>query len=203
MLVEPIITKKDTNFFAAWERLFITLRFLATGKSQQFVSLAYHLGKSTLSRVIRKNCDVIFEGLVEKYLRSPSATEEWGKTALDFQETWNLTHLVDAIDGKLLRIQCPKQSETLFHNYKKFFRLFLFWAICDAHFSSVYLILVSMVAITMLDYYLTSVLIKDRGGGNKCSSTEVPARLFVQSLALLSCGGWSIFSQNLAYSALH
>ena len=45
--------------------------------------------------------------------------------------TWNLLHVVGAIGGKHIIIQCPKQSETLFHNYKKLFS-FVLIAICDA-----------------------------------------------------------------------
>ena len=55
-LVENSITKEDTNFrkaISAGERLAVTLRFLASGESQQSLSFAYLIGKSTLSRIIR------------------------------------------------------------------------------------------------------------------------------------------------------
>ena len=95
----------------------MTLRFLTSGESQQSLSFAYLIGKLTLSRVIRETCDAIFEALADEYLRPPSSTEEWKNIARDFQETWNLPHVVGAIDDKHIRIQCSKQSGTLFHNY--------------------------------------------------------------------------------------
>ena len=53
--------------------------------------------------------------------------------ARDFQETWNLPHVVCAIDGKHIRIHCPKQSGILFHNYKGFFS-FVLLTICVARY---------------------------------------------------------------------
>ena len=42
-------------------------------------------------------------------------------------------HVVGAIDGKHIRIQCPKKTGTLHHDYKGFFNLVLL-AICDAQY---------------------------------------------------------------------
>ena len=64
---------------------------------------------------------------------NPSSTEKWENNACDFQETWNLPHVVSAINSKHIRIQCPKQSRTFFHNYKGFFS-FVLLAICDARY---------------------------------------------------------------------
>ena len=86
-LVKNSITKEDTNFrkaISAGERLAVTLRFLA---SQQLLSFAYLIGKSTLSRIIRETYDAIFEALGGEYLHPPSSTEEWENIARYFQET--------------------------------------------------------------------------------------------------------------------
>ena len=126
-LVEKSITKEDANLrkaISAGERLTGTLRLLASGESQLSLSFRYLIGKSTLSRIIRETCDAIFEAIAGKYLHTPSLTEDWGNIALNLQETRNLPHV---------RIQCPKQSRTLFHNYERSFS-FVLLAIFDAHY---------------------------------------------------------------------
>ena len=135
-LVENRITKEDTYFrkaISAGERLAVTLRFLASGESQQSLSFAYLIGKSTLSRIIKETYGTIFEALAGEYLHPPSSRKEWENIARDSQETWNLPHVVGAIDGKHIRIACPKQSGTLFHNYKGFFS-FVLLTIRDARY---------------------------------------------------------------------
>ena len=57
-LVKPLIEKKDTNFrkaISAQERLAITLRFLATGDSQQSLSFSFRVGKATVSKISFRN----------------------------------------------------------------------------------------------------------------------------------------------------
>ena len=83
-LVDPIISKKDTNFrkaISAGERLAVTLRFLASGESQQSLSFAYRIGRATLSKILKETCGAIFSVLSETYLRSPSSKNDWKKIA--------------------------------------------------------------------------------------------------------------------------
>ena len=62
------------KFPPAGERLAITMHLFASGESQQSLSFAYLIGKSTLSHIIRETCDAIFEALADEYLHSPSST---------------------------------------------------------------------------------------------------------------------------------
>ena len=135
-MVSPSITKQDTNFrkaIPAAERLAVTLRFLASGESQESLSFSFRIGRSTLSSILSETCDAIFKCLSPMYLRPPQSENEWKKISSDFKEAWNLPHVVGAIDGKHIRIQCPKISGTLFHNYKGFFS-FVLLAVCDANY---------------------------------------------------------------------
>ena len=74
-LVSPFITKEDTNLreaIPAGERLAVALWFLTSGESQQSLSFAYRIGKSTLSRILRETCDAIFSVLKDPYLKPPT-----------------------------------------------------------------------------------------------------------------------------------
>ena len=135
-LVEDRITKQKTQFrkpISARERLSITLRFLATGESQQSLSFSYRMGRSTISKIVAETCDVIFECLKTEYLRAPATDEEWECISEQFAEQWNFPHVIGAIDGKHIRIECPKQSGTLYYNYKGFYSIVLL-AVCDANY---------------------------------------------------------------------
>ena len=95
-LIEPIVTKESTNLrepISAGERLSITLRFLATG-------------------------DAIYEVLSPMYMRSPNTQADWLAIAKDFEEIWNLPHVIGSINGKHIRMMCPANTGTLCHNYK-------------------------------------------------------------------------------------
>ena len=134
-LEENSITMEDTNVrkaISVGERHAVTLPLLPSGESQESLSFAYLTRKSNLSLIIRETCDAIFEALAGEYLHPPLSTEEWENIARDFQETWNLRHLpTSVVDGKQIRIQCPKQSGILSHNYKRF-SSFALLSICDA-----------------------------------------------------------------------
>ena len=103
----------------------------------------------------------------------------WENIDCDFQETWNLPHVVGAIVGKHIRIQCSKQSETLFHSYEGFLS-FVLLSICDACYFFI-LFNVGQYGSNNNAGVLANSSIgkKNRSGGNEYSSTEVPRRLFL------------------------
>ena len=135
-LIEPIVTKESTNFrepISAGERISITLRFLATGETQQSLSLSYRIGKATVSKVVRETSDAIYEVLSPIYMQPPKTQEDWLAIAKDFQEIWNLPNVIGSIDRKHVRMMCPANTGTLFHNYKGYFSL-QFLGISDARY---------------------------------------------------------------------
>ena len=69
----------------------------------------------------------------DTYLSPPQTKEEWLETSSKFEELWDMPHVIGCLDGKHIRIECPKLSGTLYHNYKGFFSIVLL-AICDANY---------------------------------------------------------------------
>ena len=134
-LVGDKIVKKDTRFrksISAKERLAVTLKFLASGDAQQSISYSYRIGKSTVSKIIAETCEAIYQSL-DKYLCAPKDSNDWLRISKDFEELWNFPHVLGALDGKHIRIECPKKSGSLYYNYKGFFSIVLM-AMCDARY---------------------------------------------------------------------
>ena len=135
-LVRLHIEKEDTKFrkaISAAKRLAITLRFLATGDSQQTLSFSFRVGKATVSKIVAETSDAIYSVLKETYLSSPKTKEDWLRIAQEFEDKWNMPHTVGCIDVKHVRIECPKLSGTLYYNYKGFYSVVLM-AVCDANY---------------------------------------------------------------------
>ena len=70
-------------------------------------------------------------------IQAPSTEEEWMGVSKMFHDRWNVPHCLGALDGKHVRITCPKKSGTLYYNYKNFFSIVLF-ALVDADYKFLY-----------------------------------------------------------------
>ena len=105
-LVEDSI-KCDTNFrksISPAERLYITLRFLASGDSQQSLTYLFRVGAVTVSRIVSETYKAIYV-LSPTYLSAPKSSSDWLRIAAGFEEQWNFPHVLDAIDGKHINIK--------------------------------------------------------------------------------------------------
>ena len=60
-----------------------TLRFLASGNSQQSMSFSYHVGRQTVSSIIKETCGNQ-QVLDEKYLRLLNLPDDWEDIAEEF-----------------------------------------------------------------------------------------------------------------------
>ena len=100
----------------------MTLRFLATGESQQSLSFSFRIGKSTISSILSETSKAIYDSLQYDFLKVPSSNNEWLAIANAFEKEGNIPHCIGVIDGKQIRVECPKLTGTQYYNYKGFFK---------------------------------------------------------------------------------
>jgi len=98
----------------------------------QTVAWNFYVSKSTVSKIIRNTCKIIWDVLLPIYISQPT-TEDWYQYAHDFQELWNMPNCFGAIDGKHIVIQAPYNSGSNYFNYKKTFSIVLM-AVCNAKY---------------------------------------------------------------------
>ena len=115
------------------ERLALTLRFLATGDSQQSTSFNFRVSRTAVCNIIKETCINIWDALSGFYLKPPTSQEDWEKIATEFLEEWNFPNCLGALDGKHIAIECPGYSGSEYYNYKGFFSIVLM-AMCDAKY---------------------------------------------------------------------
>lgn len=61
------------------------------------------------------------------------AEEDWKTIASDFYNKWNFPNCIGCIDGKHIRIKCPKSTGSIYHNFKGYFSVVM-QAIADANY---------------------------------------------------------------------
>ena len=115
------------------ERLVVTLRFLAMEDSPQSLSFSSRMGKTTVSNIVTEASNATYQVPKEKYLSALHTKEEWLKISQEFEENLNMPHTIGCIDGKHIRIVCPKLTEAQYYNYKGLFNIVLM-AVCDANY---------------------------------------------------------------------
>lgn len=98
----------------------------------QTIAWTYHMANATVHCIIIETANVIWNVLSAKYLKPPSTEQEWLDMAQQFDQQWNFTNWVGALDGKHVTIQAAAKSGSKFFNYKKSFSIVLL-ACCDAN----------------------------------------------------------------------
>ena len=112
-----------------WHVTLCILRFLAQGGSLQSLAWEYRVGKSTACNIVRDTCEAIWEVMCPIYVKAPTA-RDWTSIAKGFWETWNMPNCLGAIDGKHVKLQCPKKAGSVFFNYKHSHSIVLM-AVCN------------------------------------------------------------------------
>ena len=91
----------------------------ATKSNFQFL-----IGQTTVSKIAAETCAAIYEALAPVYLRPPNRNE-WKEISDQYMETWNMPHVIGALDRKHIALDYPKGSVTQEYNYKGFYSLSL------------------------------------------------------------------------------
>ncbi|CAH1999866.1 unnamed protein product [Acanthoscelides obtectus] len=71
-MVTPMITRKDTimrNSISAHERLSVTLRFLATGRSYEDLKFSSIISPQAFGKIIPETCEALYKVLRKGYLK--------------------------------------------------------------------------------------------------------------------------------------
>ncbi len=77
-IVGPLISKTTCRSrvpIPASERLALTLRYLATGDSQQSQSFYFRIGRATVSKIIKETCEMLWQCLHSGYLKAPETED--------------------------------------------------------------------------------------------------------------------------------
>ena len=107
-------------------------RFLATGNSFASVQFEFLLGTSTISRIVRHTCQVIWEQLRETVMPQPKV-DDWLQIAEGFDASAQFPNCLGAMDGKHIRVKKPPHSGSRFFNYKHYFSIVLM-AVADSNY---------------------------------------------------------------------
>ena len=62
----------------------VTLRCLASGETQKSLAWSYRLVRITVSKVIQKTCQAMWDVFSPIYLKSPDTEEDWKKHCQQF-----------------------------------------------------------------------------------------------------------------------
>lgn len=89
------------------------------------------MGASTVRDIIiYETCNVIWDELKASEL--PELTSDsFKEVAIGFAQRWRFPHVLVAIDGKHIKMECPPNSGSAYFNYKQTFSIVL-QRICDA-----------------------------------------------------------------------
>lgn len=135
--IEGRIEKRSTWFRQALSpglKLAITLRHLACGDSYKSLSYNFRVAHNTIfSLLVADVCNAIITEYATEAIQCPTSEEEWAAIAEVFQSKWQFPHCCGALDGKHVAIVCPRNSGSLFRNYKGFFSIVLM-ALVDADY---------------------------------------------------------------------
>lgn len=90
------------------------------------------MGRSTVSKIVKDVCQEIWNVLQPIFLPTPTA-QTWMEAVDGFSELWGFPNCLGSIDGKHIRLKCPRNSGSSYFCYKNFFSIVLL-AVVDQYY---------------------------------------------------------------------
>ncbi|KAK8771708.1 hypothetical protein V5799_025045 [Amblyomma americanum] len=119
-------------------RLQVTLRYLTSGESPEFLSEQFRVARTRVRDIIHKTCVIIFEELKKDFMKLPRTDEDWKEVMRLFGDKCNFPNCIGAIGGKHVTIKKPARASILYMNHKKTFSVILLAAV-DANGKFIYI----------------------------------------------------------------
>ena len=104
------------------------VQILAHGGSYESIAIRYGMSKAIVSKIIPETCDAIWAALKPIVMPAPTK-DKWKNISEQFARKYQFPNCLGAIDGKHIQIRAPKNSGSLFFNYKKTFSIVLLAAV--------------------------------------------------------------------------
>lgn len=113
-------------------KLSIIFRDLATGLAFRQLAMAFRISKTAVSNIVIEVCIALWNSLKNKHMSTPTV-DDFKNIANEFYKKWNFPNCVGSLDGKHIRMKCPKNSGSMFFNYKQYYSIVLM-AVADANY---------------------------------------------------------------------
>lgn len=87
--------------------------------------MSFRVSKTSVSYIVIEVCHSIWTTQRDVHMRKPSITD-FEKTADAFYNKWNFPNCIGSIDGKHIRVKCPKNLAVCIITTNNFFQSF-YW----------------------------------------------------------------------------
>ncbi len=124
----PRLQKTDTWYRKALcpgLKVAITMRYLASGDSYHSLMYSFRVAHNTISKVVSEVCEAIIAEYAEEVINPPTEEEEWRDVANQYGTKWQFHHVLGALDGKHVRIRCPRGGGSTYFNFKGYHSIVL------------------------------------------------------------------------------
>ena len=79
------------------------------------MSFGFRIGRSTVSKILKETCEVLWDTLQQKYVSAPSCENDWIAISRGFEQIWNFPHCIGMCHACMKRIMFI--SGWFKHNY--------------------------------------------------------------------------------------